>query len=385
MKITDVRTLCLSRAHEPERQWRTATFLVPKADCTVVVIDTDGGLQGLGEACSYGTPPRIAAEVERFRVSLLGCDPVDVIPPRPVGLNAPVDTAAAGIDSALWDLRGKIAGKRTCELLTEGATPTRIRLYASGGVNYDWENHPESVVTEALSYVEAGYTAFKMRIGTHWAWAGVTVDRMLELLKAVTDAVDGRMELMLDGNQRLTEADALLVAHALSDWGWNWFEEPIPQTDIDGYARLNAAAAIRISGGEQYTTVEQFEPYLANRAYAIVQQDVGWCGLTEGMRIARRAAEFDVPTCPHNWHNGLMAMANAHLVAALPDTAAHPRVLELNMFQGPLQWEILKQKPRIEAGYLYLPDAPGLGVELADDVATRFPFIEGAWGVSIER
>jgi L-alanine-DL-glutamate epimerase-like enolase superfamily enzyme len=248
------------------------------------VIDTDEGLQGLGEACSYGTPPRIAAEVERFRPSLLGWDPVDVMPPCPVGLNPPVDTAPACIDSALWDLRGKIAGKRLrrpARRRRDGHAHSAVRV--GGGGNYDWENDPASGVTEALSYVEAGYTAFKMRIGTHWAWAVVTVALMLELLKAVTDAVDGRMELMLDGNQRLTEADALQVAHALSDWGWNWFEEPIPQTDIDGYARLNAAAAIRISGGEQYNTVEQFEPYLVNGAYAIVRQDVGWCGLTEGM------------------------------------------------------------------------------------------------------
>jgi L-alanine-DL-glutamate epimerase-like enolase superfamily enzyme len=385
MRITDIRTLCLSRTHEPERQWRTATFLVPKADCTIVVIDTDEGLRGLGEACSYGTPPQIAAQVEDLKAQLVGCDPVDLVPPRPVGLNPPLDTAVAGIDSALWDLRGKIANKRTCDLLTDDEPLTRIRLYASGGVDYDWEDNPGSVVEEAVGYIEAGYTAFKMRIGTDWGWAGVTVTDMLELLRAVTEAVDGRMDLMLDGNQRLTEEQALQLAQALSDWGWTWFEEPIPQTDIDGYARLNAAVSIPVTGGEQYTTLAQFEPYLDSRAYAIVQPDVGWCGLTEGMRIALRADEFGVPTVPHNWHNGLMAMANAHLVAALPEMSGHPRVLELNMFQGPLQWEILQQKPRIEAGYLYLPDAPGLGVELADDVETRFPFVEGGWGVRIER
>ncbi len=381
MKITDIRTLCLSRAHEPERQWCTSTFLVPKADCTIVFIDTDVGLTGMGEACSYGTPPQIATEVERFKTDLVGHDPTSAVPPRPVGLNPPLDTAAAGIDSALWDLRGKIAGQRTCDLLTDAEPLTRIRLYASGGVNYDWEHHPESVIEEALSYVAAGFTAFKMRIGTHWPWADVTVERLLELLQGMTDAVDGRLELMLDGNQRLTEDEALQVARALSDWGWTWFEEPIPQTDIDGYARLNAAVSIPITGGEQYTTLEQFIPYLEKKAYAIVQQDVGWCGLTEGLKIARRAHEYGVPTCPHNWHNGLMAMANAHLVAALPK----PRVLELNMFQGPLQWEMLKEKPQIEDGHLLLPEAPGLGVELADDLAERFPYIEGGWGIKIER
>lgn len=381
MKITDIRTLCLSRAHETERQWRSATFLVPKADCAIVLIDTDEGITGIGEACSYGTPPQIAAEVDRLKIHLIGRDPNEDIAPAPVGLNPPVDTAVAGIDSALWDLRGKIAKVPTSQLLTDAEPLKRIRLYASGGVNYDWENNPETVVEEALSYIDAGFTAFKMRIGTHWPWANVTVPRFLELIKKVTDAVDGRMELMLDGNQRLSEEEALIIARALSDWNWTWFEEPIPQKDMDGYARLNAAVPIAVTGGEQYTTLAQFEPYLEKKAYAIVQQDVGWCGLTEGIKIARRAHEYGVPTCPHSWHNGLMAMANAHLVAALPQ----PRVLELNMFQGPLQWEILKNKPHIEDGHLHMPDAAGLGVELADDIAERFPYIEGGWGIKIER
>jgi L-alanine-DL-glutamate epimerase-like enolase superfamily enzyme len=384
MKITAIRTLCLSRPHEPERQWRTATFLVPKADAAVVVIDTDQGVRGIGEACAYGGPPRIRAEVERLAPGLLGRDPRQPgLAPRPVGLNPPVDTAAAGIDAALWDLRGRLAGRPVAELLAlPGEQPLhRVRLYASGGVNYDWEHRPESVVDEALGYAEAGFTAFKMRLGTHWEWAGVTVPRFLALLRQVTAAVGKRMELMLDGNQRLGEEQALQIARALDEMGWTWFEEPIPQADVEGYARLNAAVKLPITGGEQYTTVEQFEPYLAQRAYSIVQADGGWCGLSEGMRIARRAWEFGVPMCPHNWHNGLMTLANAHLVAALP----HPRVLELNMFQGPLQWEMLRRPPVIRGGYLELPAAPGLGVELAEDVERRFPYAEGPWGVKVER
>ncbi len=112
MKITDIRTLCLSRPHEPARQWRTAGVRVPKADCAIVVIDTDAGLQGIAEACAYGVPPKIRAQVETMRPALLGRDPSEPdLAPRPVGMNAPHDTAAAGIDAALWDLRGKAAGR----------------------------------------------------------------------------------------------------------------------------------------------------------------------------------------------------------------------------------------------------------------------------------
>lgn len=384
MKITDVRTLCLSRPHEPERQWHTAGVRVPKADCAIVVIDTDEGIQGIGEACAYGIPPEIRANVDQMKPGLLGADPASpAVAPQPVGANAPWDTAAAGVDAALWDLRGKAAGQRVCELLAAGKRQPldRIRLYASGGVDYDWKNQPESVVQEAARYADQGFTAFKMRIGTEWSWAGVTPERFIQLAEQVTQAVGARMELMLDGNQRLTEKQALEIARALDAFGWTWFEEPIPMRNIAGYARLNAAVHMPITGGETLTRVEQYEPYLEQGAYAILQADGGWCGLSEGMRIAERAHRAGVGYCPHNWHNGLMTMANAHLVAAIPQ----PRVLELCMVQGPLQWEILRNPPQIEDGHLVLPQAPGLGVELADDLETRFPYIEGSWAVPVER
>jgi L-alanine-DL-glutamate epimerase-like enolase superfamily enzyme len=99
------------------------------------------------------------------------------------------------------------------------------------------------------------------------------------------------------------------------------------------------------------------------------------------MRIAETAHRYGVDVCPHSWHNGLMAMANAHMVAALPN----PRVLERNMIQGPLQWAILAEKPDIEDGWLALPDKPGLGVDLATDVEGRFPYIEGHYAIQVVR
>ena len=81
MKITDVRALSLSRRHEPERVWRSAAFVVPKADCSVVVIDTDEGVSGIGEASAYGTPPVIAQRVAELRDALVGQDPLTVAVP----------------------------------------------------------------------------------------------------------------------------------------------------------------------------------------------------------------------------------------------------------------------------------------------------------------
>ena len=381
MKITKLETILLSRMHEPERQWITARYRTGKADCPVVVIHTDDGLTGIGEACAYGVPRLIAEWVDWLAPEIIGKDPRSAAAvPHPNGRNHAHDCAVAGIDCALWDLKGQIAGKRVAELLNPGAQD-KVRLYASSGCRYDWRKRPEQLVDEAQEYIAQGFTAFKFRIGTEWAWDGVTVDRYLGLVREVHQTVAGRMELMMDGNQRLTEDQALVIAKELDRLGFIWLEEPIPQTDIDGYARLNAAVDLPISGGEQYTTLEQFRPYLEKRAYGIVQPDAGWCGITEGMRIAEMAQRYDVDLCPHSWHNGLMAMANGHLVAALPN----PHAMELCMIQGPLQWGIFDQPPTIQDGYLHLPARPGLGVELGAGVAAKYPYVEGHYAVIVER
>jgi L-alanine-DL-glutamate epimerase-like enolase superfamily enzyme len=391
MKITKLHTLCLSRMHELENQWFVAGVRVLKADCAIVVVETDAGITGIGEACAYGVPNLIKGWVDFLSPSLIGRDPRDpATPPSPHYRSSAYDCAVAGIDCALWDIRGKAAGKTVSQLLVEsGASPRAeapinpVRLYASSGCRYDWGGDTHQLIEEALGYIAQGYTAMKLRIGTEWAWYGVTVDRFLGLMRELAQAVKAtgkHFDLALDGNQRLSEAQAMPIAKELERLGFAWFEEPIPQTDADGYARIAASVEMPITGGEQFTTLEQFRKHLEHKAYDIVQPDVGWCGLSEAMRIVHYAERFGVRVMPHNWHNGLMTMANAHFVAALP----RPYMCELCMIQGPLQWAIVKDKPVIKEGYLHLPDQPGLGVALADDLESTFPYVPGSWATPVQ-
>ncbi|HMN29192.1 MAG TPA: hypothetical protein PKE45_13665, partial [Caldilineaceae bacterium] len=208
MKITSIETLLLSRMHEVERQWVTSRFRVVKADCPVVVIHTDEGLKGIGEACAYGVPRLIKEWVDWLSPALLGQDPADPrVVPHPNGRSWAYDCAIGGIDCALWDLKGQIAGKRVAELLSDKPLD-KVRLYASSGCRYDWRIRPEQLIDEALDYIAQGYTGMKFRIGTEWSWDGVTVDRFLGLVRELAQTVAGRMELMLDGNQRLSLDDA---------------------------------------------------------------------------------------------------------------------------------------------------------------------------------
>ena len=382
MRITGVDTIRLSRMHEPDRQWFTGTYRTVKADCAIVVVSTDDGAVGIGEAAAYGWPNKIAGWVDWLRPLLLGRDPRDPATSLPSGLGSerPYDCAVAAIDCALWDLRGRAAGRRVADLIGVEAADS-VRLYASAGVRYDWSADPGQLVAEAVEHADAGWTAYKFRIGTEWAWDGVDAERFLALAGKVAAAVGGRMELMVDANQRLDRHAALAVARGLDDLGFAWFEEPLPQSDVDGYVVLRRAVGLPITGGERFTSVREFRPYLERGAYAIVQPDAGICGLTECLRIAEMARHHGVEFCPHGWHNGLIAMAHAHLMAGL--RAARP--VEVCTVQGPLQWDILADPPAIRDGRLHLPSAPGLGVALAADLERRFPYLDGHYAVTVER
>jgi L-alanine-DL-glutamate epimerase-like enolase superfamily enzyme len=389
MKITQIQTLLLSRMHEPARQWFTASGRTIKADCVIVLIQTDEGLSGLGEACPYGDPVLIKQTVAWLAPELVGRHPLQAgLGFHPNGSRvstdypflSPYDCAVAALDTALWDLRGQLENKSVARLLN--AQPLeRVRLYASSGCRYDWRVQPEQVIEEALDYLAQGFSGYKVRLGTHWQWDGVTPERFLTLMGELAQTLKGRMELMVDGNHRLNLEQAITVAKGLERLGFSWFEEPLLLSDLAGYRQLRAATDLLISGGEQFTTLEQFRPFLESRALSIIQPDVSCAGLTETMRIAEVAERYNIEVCPHNWHNGIMTLANAHLVAALP----RPHFLELCMVQGPLQWEILTEKPLIEDGHLVLPQRPGLGAILADDLEERFSFIEGHYAIGIVR
>jgi L-alanine-DL-glutamate epimerase-like enolase superfamily enzyme len=383
MRITDVGAISLSRMHSVDAQWLCADFQCVKADASIVWIETDEGIRGVAEASAYGVPSVVARHVGNIKAEIIGRDPLEALGVglHPNGHSLSYDCAIAGIDAALWDLRGKIEGKRVAELLRPEGALTAVRLYASGGCNYDWRKDPESLVEEVAGYQKQGFTASKIRVGTQWSWDHVTPRRQIELLREVRRAVGDDFELMLDGNCRLTEEEALEVGRGLDELHFTWFEEPIDRANMQGYVRLNQALDLPVTGGESFATLEQFYPYLESGAYAIAQPDVGISGLTESWRIVEAATRFGIPVCPHNWHNGLLSMVQANLVAALPD----PHVLELCRHQGPLQWEILQDSPDISDGYLKLSDTPGYGVAIADGVAERYPYVEGSWRLLVTR
>lgn len=367
--------------HGKREQWITAQYRTVKADCTIVIVHTDDGISGIGEATSYGWPQQIRQWAEFLAPTLVGQDAADPgIAPRPHGLNRAHDAAAAGIDCALWDLRSRAAGMSVCELIN-GHPAAGVTVYASSGCRYDWRFNPEQLFAEAEDYIERGFPVMKFRIGTEWIWDNITETKFLEHVRELHSIVNGRMQLALDGNCRLDEGQSMAIAKELDRLGFAWFEEPMPWKDPLAYARLNKSVGLPITGGESFATLAQLQPYLDCEAYAIVQPDAGLSGITEMLRIGAVAKERGLKLYPHSWHNGLMGLANGHVVAALPVC----EILEVCMIQGPLQWGIFEEPPSLVKGFLNFPDKAGFGVELAEGLETKYPHIEGHYALIVER
>ncbi len=387
VKISSVRTLCLSRLHERERQWSTSFLRIIKADAAIVVLETDEGLLGIAEATPYGGPFLVRAEVARLSEALVGQDPLRVSLPEPPFPGPPlgrfphirpVEAALAGLDCALWDLRGKIAGKPVAQLISESAARD-IEVYASTGVRHDWRGNSGGLATELTEAEQQGYRHAKVRLGTDWAADGVTVARFLDrLARAMADHPG--LSVAVDGNCRLDLPSAREMSKGLADLGCAWFEEPMP-LDLARYRELRRTSRLPISGGESLASLPELSALVEGGAFDIVQPDVAVTGITTALRVAEIAASRDVEVCTHSWHNDLMTAANANFMAGIGAT----RPLERCMVQGPLQTAVLDQPLDIAGGRLSLSGDPGFGVGLGADLEARFPHIEGHYAIEVTR
>jgi L-alanine-DL-glutamate epimerase-like enolase superfamily enzyme len=381
LKITDIRVTLMSYPLK-EKSWITATMLIWKSDAVLVEVFTDKGIVGIGESSPYAGPEFLKKTIEEsLKPALIGKNPFDV-EHLAAGWAGPRATFAAwaGIDAACWDIIGKAVGKPVYELLAAGNSPqTHLRMYASGGVEYAWYDRPEALIEEGVRHKEEGYTAFKFRIGTEWKNNGVTMGKYIPWVRKLREAVGPKMDLMQESNMRLTVEECLELCPVLEELGFLWFEEPVNSSApnaIENHLRIKQALKrVRISGGESRGNRFEFKEWIDRGAYGIVQPDCNVTGVSEAWNIARIGHLHDMPCCPHNWHGGLTTMANAALVAAIPNRLA----LELNQTYNPFKEELFKDPLVVRNGYMDLPRRPGFGMELKPGMAAKFPYVPGEY------
>lgn len=385
IKITDIQVTPLSFVPKDGRDlWGVGSYVVWKTDAALVQVFTDQGIIGFAEGSPYSNPDEIRKYTEsHVKPVMMGKNPFDVDfltsggPWRDYLPRA----AWAGINNACWDIIGKAKGEPVYKLLATDCEPmTRIPIYASGGVNHKWyEDGTTQLIEEALQYKELGYTAFKFRNGTDWAFSQMSMDKYVDVLRKLREAIGPDFTLILEKHPWTLDQIVNQLCPVLEDLKFYWYEEPMNQWEEGSVERhlqiKEAMPSVMISGGERFTNRFQLQRWIAEGAYDIIQSDCNFTGISENWHIARMAHLFGRLQCPHNWHGGLTTISNIHFVASAPNG----HMCELNQTFNPLKEDIFKEPLTVEKGYMTLSDKPGYGVELIDDIAERFPWAPGSY------
>lgn len=362
MKITEIRTTVMWAGL---RNW------------VIVKVLTDSDLYGWGEATLENKEETVCAAVKQLGQALIGEDPLaterhwQILYRHGFWRGGVVfNSALAGLDQALWDLRGKAWGVPVYKLLG-GPTRDRLRLYTHVGIY-----QPELMVEDAQRDVADGFTAMKTG-----AWQGDTLLPEQERIAAFSErigqlrqAVGPQVDIMVDDHGRNRSTSAVRLISALEPHRLLFFEEPTQPDDIESLARVRAAnLTTDLATGERLYSKWEYQPLLERRLVDVIQPDLCHAGgITECKKIAALAEAYYVQIAPHNPQGPLSTAAAAHLCMAIPNFL----ILEY-VRQEPYRDQILREAWTVEDGHLRVPDRPGLGVDLDEEVITANPYRPG--------
>jgi L-alanine-DL-glutamate epimerase-like enolase superfamily enzyme len=269
--------------------------------------------------------------------------------------------AIGGLDTALWDLRGRLAGKSVCELL--GGTPRPFSVYASS-MRRDITPADEARRLASLRETD-GFTAFKFRVGRELGhdedeWPGRTEAVVREVRAALGDDAT----LLVDANSCYTPAKAIEVGRFLEQHGVCHFEEPCPYWELEWTAEVARALDLDVTGGEQDCLLSQWRRMIAMRAVDVVQPDILYLGgLTRTLAIAQMAAERGLVCTPHSANLTMVTAFTLHLMGAIPNAGPYVEFsIEPDSYY-PWQVGVFEPALVVRDGAVAIPDGPGWGVE----------------------
>ncbi|NOY43288.1 MAG: galactonate dehydratase [Planctomycetes bacterium] len=374
MKITAIEThVCNARM----RNW-----------IFVKVVTDQPGLIGWGEATLEWHTRGVVGAIEDLSQLVVGADPARIEHLWQMmyrqhfwhGNGIVRSTAIAGIDIALWDIAGKVAGM-PCHRLWGGPVRDSIRTYCHLGGGR-MEDFYETSVDNAKQFgelatqaVEEGFTAMKtMAVPPTMPLEGNRPVRAAEAcVVAMREAVGEDIDLMVDCHARPSPAMGLKFARALDPYGLYFFEEPCWPESIEGLARINAAVTTPIATGERMTHLAQFRDLFAQRGCDVVQMDITHCGgLSEARRIAALAEAYRISLAPHNPQGPVSTAASLEFGFSQPSYI----ICESVHADVPWRQEVVDEGFTIDPnGRIVRPNTrPGLGIEINEEEVRRHPF-----------
>ncbi|WP_159585780.1 mandelate racemase/muconate lactonizing enzyme family protein [Chelativorans xinjiangense] len=366
IRITDVIAHPLTQTLP--RPTITSWGAYSEVSIVLVEVRTDAGIAGVGETLARFSPKAYAELIETsLKPRLVGQDARNIgalwqsmrraLSGRAGGM---LIEAIAGVDIALWDILGKVAGQPIYRLLG-GVGRAEVPVYAAS-VNWGTD---EFMDQELDRYLEKGFPRIKVKIANPVREACKRIER---LRKRAGDGI----ELCVDANWAYTLEEAVEVGRALTDNDYFWFEEPLRPEDEQGYEELHRRCATPLAAGESNYSLDQAMRLLANRTLSFLQPDVARAGgISETRRMAEFAAAHDVAYAPHIGMSGIVCeTASVHLAAAMPNL----RAMECETDSSPFKTAITGAAPgadRQKNGLLPVPTGPGLGIEVDWDAVAR--------------
>jgi L-alanine-DL-glutamate epimerase-like enolase superfamily enzyme len=360
MKITDIKVQ--SFRNEVPQSWKV--HFGETMDVTLVTVFTDEGIEGHSMGRAVGGAPGVVLAQEIVTVAkklIVGENPLDreKIWQKLWKFCTRVRLstfALSCIDVALWDIGGKKAGLPVFRLL--GSCRDKVRAYASSGVHRNLEDY----VDEALRCRAQGYGAYKLHP------PGIP-EKDIEICRAVRKAMGDGMILMIDPTGAYDHRQALWVGRRLEELDFYWYEEPIGDYEISGYAELCRALDIPVLAAELLPgSVFSMAEFIARGATDMVRSDVYWKGGISGvMKMAHLAEAFGMKIELHHGASAIMNWANLHAMGAFPNGD----FFEILVPEEGVDYG-LKEYARIDKeGYVHLPEKPGLGIEIDWDYIDR--------------
>ncbi|MDQ3693569.1 MAG: mandelate racemase/muconate lactonizing enzyme family protein [Chloroflexota bacterium] len=329
--------------------------------CVLVRVHTDAGLIGVGEAMGRPGPTATAGYINEFLGPMLeGADPrqIEVHWAAMSEQLSFAPMAVSGVDIALWDLRGQIAGEPVSRALG-GPFRTEIACYASP---IPYLPDPEASAAKATAFASDGFTAVKLKVGR-----GVEVD--LEHVAAVRAAIGPLVKLLVDCNGAYTLADSVRLGRGLVRHGVFWLEEPVHRHFRHDLAEVRRRVDLPVASGEWLDSIWGFRDLLDAGGADILMPNITRCGgITGFRRIAEMAALRNVTIAPHGVGSGIGILAALHGCAAISNFS----IYEYNQLLNPLRHGILADPLRFVSGQLEVPATPGLGATIDETSLDRF-------------
>lgn len=338
-----------------------------------ICINTDENLQGWGQTAPYHAD--ITAQIVHRQVAphALGQDAldidylVDLIAEREHKFpGSHLQRAIGGIDTALWDLRGRLENQSVCRLL--GGLPGKVRAYASS-MRRDILPADEAIRMKKLRD-QFGFDAFKFRVA---AECGHDVDewpgRSEEIIKTMGNAFDDNVALLVDANSGFSPARAIDIGMMLRDNGISHFEEPCPYWKFEQTKQVTDALDIDVTGGEQDCDLGTWRRMIDERIVDVIQPDICYLGgLSRTLRVAKMAEQAGIPVTPHCANLSMVTLFTMHLLKAMPNAGKYLEFSIEGEDYYPWQQNLFVESPyEITDGKASVPDKPGWGVTINPD------------------